>query len=89
MLVTAVGVKPGLITGEMLKEGSIVIDVATIRVKDPETGKTSTFGDVDFESAKDKVGHDHAGARRRRRGDDGVAVAEHGNGREVAAVGSA
>ncbi len=55
VLVTAVGAKPGLISGDMLKEGSIVIDVATIRVKDPETGKTSTFGDVDFESAKDKV----------------------------------
>ncbi len=55
VLVTAVGIKPGLITGEMLKEGSIVIDVATIRVKDPETGKTATFGDVDFASAKEKV----------------------------------
>jgi len=55
VLVTAVGVKPGLITGEMLKAGSIVIDVATIRVKDPETGKTSTYGDVDFETAKEKV----------------------------------
>jgi len=55
VLVTAVGVKPGLVTGEMLKEGSIVIDVATIRVKDQESGKTLTYGDVDFEGAKDKV----------------------------------
>ena len=55
ILVTAVGVKPGLITGEMLKPGSIVIDVATIRVKDESTGKTATFGDVDFAGAKDKV----------------------------------
>ena len=55
ILVTAVGVKPGLITGEMLKPGSIVIDVATIRVKDEATGKTATYGDVDFEGAKDKV----------------------------------
>jgi methylenetetrahydrofolate dehydrogenase (NADP+)/methenyltetrahydrofolate cyclohydrolase len=55
VLVTAVGVKPGLITGDMLKAGSIVVDVATIRVKNQETGKTSTYGDVDFETAKDKV----------------------------------
>lgn len=55
VLVTAVGVKPGLITGDMLKPGSVVIDVATIRVKDPATGKTATFGDVDFQSAKETV----------------------------------
>jgi len=55
ILVTAVGVKPGLITGDMLKGGAIVIDVATIRVKDQETGKTKTYGDVDFEAAKDIV----------------------------------
>ena len=56
VLVTAVGVKPGLITGDMLKPGAIVIDVATIRVKDPETGKTRTYGDVDFDAAKEKAG---------------------------------
>jgi methylenetetrahydrofolate dehydrogenase (NADP+)/methenyltetrahydrofolate cyclohydrolase len=55
ILVTAVGVKPGLISGDMLKEGAIVVDVATIRVKDPETGKTKTYGDVDAEAAKEKV----------------------------------
>jgi methylenetetrahydrofolate dehydrogenase (NADP+)/methenyltetrahydrofolate cyclohydrolase len=55
ILVTAVGVKPGLISGDMVKDGAIVIDVATIRVKDPETGKTKTYGDVDFEGAQDKV----------------------------------
>jgi len=55
ILVTAVGVKPGLISGEMLKPGAIVIDVATIRVKDEETGKMKTYGDVDFEGAKEKV----------------------------------
>jgi len=55
ILVTAVGVKPGLISGDMLKPGAIVIDVATIRVKDPETGKTSTYGDVDFAAAQEKV----------------------------------
>jgi methylenetetrahydrofolate dehydrogenase (NADP+)/methenyltetrahydrofolate cyclohydrolase len=55
ILVTAVGAKPGLISGEMVKEGAVVIDVATIRVKDEATGKTKTYGDVDFEGAKDKV----------------------------------
>ncbi len=55
ILVTAVGVKPGLISGEMVKPGAIVIDVATIRVKDEETGKTKTYGDVDFEAAKEKA----------------------------------
>jgi methylenetetrahydrofolate dehydrogenase (NADP+)/methenyltetrahydrofolate cyclohydrolase len=55
ILVTAVGVKPGLITGDMLKPGAIVIDVATIRVKDEETGKMKTYGDVDAEAAKEKV----------------------------------
>lgn len=55
ILVTAVGVKPGLISGDMVKAGAIVIDVATIRVKDAETGKTKTYGDVDFEGASEKV----------------------------------
>ena len=38
-----------------MKPGAIVIDVATIRVKDAETGKTKTYGDVDFEGASEKV----------------------------------
>jgi methylenetetrahydrofolate dehydrogenase (NADP+)/methenyltetrahydrofolate cyclohydrolase len=55
ILVTAVGVKPGLITGDMVKPNSIVIDVATIRVKDAESGKTRTYGDVDFDAASEKA----------------------------------
>jgi len=55
ILVTAVGVKPGLISGDMVKPGAIVIDVATIRVKDPESGKTNTYGDVDFAAASEKA----------------------------------
>jgi methylenetetrahydrofolate dehydrogenase (NADP+)/methenyltetrahydrofolate cyclohydrolase len=55
VLVTAVGVKPGLITGDMLKPGAVVIDVATIRVKDQETGKTKTYGDVDAQAAQEIV----------------------------------
>jgi methylenetetrahydrofolate dehydrogenase (NADP+)/methenyltetrahydrofolate cyclohydrolase len=53
ILISAVGVKPGMITADMIKPGAVVIDVATIRVKDPETGKTKTKGDVDFEAAKE------------------------------------
>jgi len=55
ILVSAVGVKPGLITGDMLKPGAIVVDVATIRVKDEDTGKMKTYGDVDAEAAKEIV----------------------------------
>ncbi|NIM05394.1 MAG: bifunctional 5,10-methylenetetrahydrofolate dehydrogenase/5,10-methenyltetrahydrofolate cyclohydrolase [Armatimonadetes bacterium] len=53
LLVTAVGVKPGLISADMLKPGAVVIDVATIRKKDPETGKSRTLGDVEPEGAKE------------------------------------
>jgi len=53
LLVTAVGVKAGMITADMIKPGAVVIDVATIRVKDPETGKTKTRGDVEPEGAKE------------------------------------
>lgn len=53
VLVTAVGVRPGLITGDMIKPGAVVIDVATIRVKDEATGKTRTYGDVDAETARE------------------------------------
>ncbi len=55
ILVTAVGVKPGLISGDMVKQGAVVLDVATIRVKDEESGKTRTLGDVDFEGAKERA----------------------------------
>jgi len=55
ILVTAVGVKPGLVSGDWIKPGAIVLDVATIRVKDEETGKTKTYGDVDFESASQRA----------------------------------
>ncbi len=53
LLISAVGVKPGMITADMIKPGAVVIDVATIRVKDPETGKTKTRGDVEPEGAKE------------------------------------
>ncbi|MEL6534952.1 MAG: tetrahydrofolate dehydrogenase/cyclohydrolase catalytic domain-containing protein [Bacteroidota bacterium] len=55
ILITAVG-KPGLITGDMVKEGVVVIDVGIERVKDPS--KKSGFalkGDVDFETVAPKA----------------------------------
>lgn len=50
LLVVAVG-KPGLVKGEWIKQGAIVIDVGTNRGSD---GKL--VGDIDFNSAKQKAG---------------------------------
>ena len=49
ILVVAVG-RPNLVTGDMVKEGAVVIDVGMNRLED---GKLA--GDVDFESAKLKA----------------------------------
>lgn len=49
ILISAVG-KPGLITGEMIREGAIVIDIGTTKVD----GRIQ--GDVDFESAEQVAG---------------------------------
>jgi methylenetetrahydrofolate dehydrogenase (NADP+) / methenyltetrahydrofolate cyclohydrolase len=49
VLVVAAGV-PRLVTGEMIKEGAIVIDVGINPVEDEETGKVRLVGDLDFES---------------------------------------
>ena len=57
ILVVAVG-KPGLINGDMIKEGAIVVDVGTTRMEDPT--KKSGFrlaGDVVFEEAEAKSSH--------------------------------
>ncbi|WKK82196.1 bifunctional 5,10-methylenetetrahydrofolate dehydrogenase/5,10-methenyltetrahydrofolate cyclohydrolase [Marivirga arenosa] len=57
ILIVAVG-KPGLITGDMVKDGVIVIDVGTTRV--PDTTKKSGFalkGDVIFEEVSKKASH--------------------------------
>lgn len=56
IIVTATGV-PGLIRGDMIKEGAAVIDVGITRVPDPVTGKTKLVGDVDFEEARKVAGH--------------------------------
>jgi len=54
VLVAAAGV-PGLISGDMVKPGSIVIDVGVNRVPGPE-GKMMTVGDVQFEPARAVAG---------------------------------
>ena len=55
VIVSAVG-KPGLIHGDMVRPGSVVIDVGITRVMDPETGRKRTAGDVDFESVQTVAG---------------------------------
>ena len=68
--ILCVGVgKAGLITGDMVKPGAVVIDIGINRVKktgpdgkpvlSEKTGKplSVTVGDVDFESAKDVAGY--------------------------------
>ena len=55
IVVTAAGV-PGLLTGEMVKPGAVVVDVGINRVPDPETGRTRTVGDVDFDSVSAVAG---------------------------------
>jgi methylenetetrahydrofolate dehydrogenase (NADP+)/methenyltetrahydrofolate cyclohydrolase len=54
VLVVAAGV-PGLVTGEMVKEGAIVVDVGINPVEDPESGKVRLVGDLDFESVAAKA----------------------------------
>jgi methylenetetrahydrofolate dehydrogenase (NADP+) / methenyltetrahydrofolate cyclohydrolase len=49
ILVVAAGV-PGIVNGDMVKDGVIAIDVGINAVKDEETGKTRLVGDLDFES---------------------------------------
>lgn len=56
ILIVAIG-KPRIITGAMLKPGSVVIDVGINRVADPTAKNGSRIvGDVDFESASNVAG---------------------------------
>lgn len=57
ILVVAVG-KPGLISGDMVKHGAVVIDVGTTRVED-NTKKSGhrLAGDVDFASVSEKTSY--------------------------------
>jgi len=55
VLIVAAG-KAGLIRGEMIKPGAIVIDVGINRVKVEGEKRPRIVGDVDFESAKNVAG---------------------------------
>ena len=54
ILVVAAGV-PRIVTGDMVKEGVIAVDVGINPVKDEETGKTRMVGDLDFASVAAKA----------------------------------
>jgi methylenetetrahydrofolate dehydrogenase (NADP+)/methenyltetrahydrofolate cyclohydrolase len=49
ILVVAAGV-PGIVTGDLVREGAIVIDVGINPVRNPATGKVELVGDLDFAS---------------------------------------
>lgn len=54
ILIVAVG-KPGLITGDMVKEGAVVVDVGITRVEDKSSTKGFRLkGDVDYEEVSEK-----------------------------------
>lgn len=54
ILVAAVG-KAKMITADLVKEGTVVIDVGVNFMLDPATGKNKQVGDVDFEAVKEKA----------------------------------
>ncbi len=62
ILISAAG-KAGLITGEMVKEGAVVIDAGTSIERSPSTRsarsgrQASLVGDVDFQSVEKKAGY--------------------------------
>jgi methylenetetrahydrofolate dehydrogenase (NADP+)/methenyltetrahydrofolate cyclohydrolase len=54
IIIAAIG-SPGFVTGEMVKEGAVVIDVGTTRIASSETKSGYKLtGDVDFESVAPK-----------------------------------
>ncbi|MBI4303318.1 MAG: bifunctional 5,10-methylene-tetrahydrofolate dehydrogenase/5,10-methylene-tetrahydrofolate cyclohydrolase [Chloroflexi bacterium] len=55
ILVAAMG-KAKAVTADMVREGTIVIDVGVNFIPDPATGKNKQVGDVDFEAVKEKAG---------------------------------
>jgi methylenetetrahydrofolate dehydrogenase (NADP+) / methenyltetrahydrofolate cyclohydrolase len=57
ILISAVG-KPGLVSGDMVKEGAVVIDIGTTRVEGPEYPKGWAIkGDVDFKAVAPKASY--------------------------------
>ena len=55
ILVAAMG-KAKAITADMVREGTIVIDVGVNQIQDPVGGKPKLVGDVDFDAVKEKAG---------------------------------
>ncbi|MFW6280068.1 MAG: bifunctional 5,10-methylene-tetrahydrofolate dehydrogenase/5,10-methylene-tetrahydrofolate cyclohydrolase, partial [Planctomycetota bacterium] len=57
VLVVAAG-KAGLVSGDMIRDDAVVVDVGINRVKVEEDGeeKTRVVGDVDFEEARNVAG---------------------------------
>lgn len=54
ILIAAMG-KAKAVTADMVREGTIVIDVGVNFIPDPVTGKNKQVGDVDFEAVKEKA----------------------------------
>ncbi len=57
IIIVAIG-QPKFITGEMIKDGAILVDVGIHRIENPDKTSDKKFilcGDVDFESVKEKV----------------------------------
>jgi methylenetetrahydrofolate dehydrogenase (NADP+)/methenyltetrahydrofolate cyclohydrolase len=54
IIIAAAGV-PKMITGDMVKDGVVVIDVGVNRIGKSSTGKAILAGDVDFDAVKEKA----------------------------------
>jgi methylenetetrahydrofolate dehydrogenase (NADP+) / methenyltetrahydrofolate cyclohydrolase len=54
ILVAAMG-KARAVTADMVREGTVVVDVGVNFVPDPATGKNKQVGDVDFDGVKEKA----------------------------------
>lgn len=54
ILIAAAGV-PKFVTADMVKEGTVVIDVGVHRIGKTESGKDKLCGDVDFDAVKEKA----------------------------------
>lgn len=54
ILIVAAGV-PGLVTGDMVKDGVIAIDVGINAVTNPATGRTQMVGDIDTDSVAERA----------------------------------
>jgi 5,10-methylene-tetrahydrofolate dehydrogenase/methenyl tetrahydrofolate cyclohydrolase len=53
ILVSAVG-RPEMVPGDWIKPGAVIIDVATVKVDDPDAPKGYVWkGDVNYEEAKE------------------------------------